>query len=185
MKEFEEKTLSEIMLEENQQAVEKYHKIIESFAVNRVARPIVEWYKGEPIIEIYNRVIEAEQEVTSNVLFPGDLVFLYPCIEERHAKDYITCDFSAGIIYPGSLYLSYRPLIENISTGDVYVLNKTLKVESGHYTDLPTSIQEFESLGLKIMQQAPYDESRIDYSHLNQRTGGELLLQKLKRRTNK
>lgn len=64
----------------------------------------------------------------------------------------------------------------------MYVLKRTLKVESGHYTDLPTTIQEFEGLELKIQQQAPFDDSRIDYSHLSQRTNGGLILQKLKRR---
>lgn len=182
MKEFEEKSLSEILVDEDKSDVELYHKIIEDLATNRVSREIVEYYKGEPISEIYNRIMEAEQEITSDLLFPGSLVLLYPRIEEHRARDYITCDFSAGLIYPKSLYLSYRPLIENLTTGEVYVLKRTLKVESGHYTDLPTTIQEFEGLELKIQQQAPFDDSRIDYSHLSQRTKGGLILQKLKRR---
>ena len=93
---------------------------------------------------------------------------VYPRMKEQRAKKEITCDFSGGIIYPGSFYVSFRPLLKNIETGDAFVLKRTLKVETGYSYDLPTKLEQ--------------NEDGISYGHLSQRIGGALEFQKLKRR---
>lgn len=182
MKAFEEKSLAEILSSNIKEERDMYFQALADLTTNRISREIIKKYEGYPISYIYRQIEIAEAEVTSGIIFPGDIVILYPNIKEQKAKNFITCDFSAGIIYPGSIYVSYRPLLDNLTRKETYVLKRTLKVETGHYTDLPTSIQEFESLELKMQMPSNYDNSGIEYSHLSQRMGGEFILQKLKRR---
>lgn len=182
MKPFEEKTLEEILLTEDKASEEEYYAALSSLKASKIAQDIVDRYTGESIDFIWRKVMEEEQAYTSEIIFPGDLIRFYPNIKEQRAKTYITCDFSGGIIYPGSLYVNYRPLLDNISTGERYVLRRTIKVESGYYHELPTSISEFESLEQRMQLEIARDSTGIEYSHFSQRMGGELVLQKLKRR---
>jgi len=182
MKTLEEKTLDEILSTNNQEEIKKYYEYYESLKSSKFTKELVEDLFGEPISTIWQEVCEEEQKYTSMMLFPGDIVMFYPNIKEQKARKIITCDFSAGIIYPGSIYVNYRPLIANISTGERYVLSRTIKVEMGYHHELPTTIQEFESLDNKLRIDYYQDSSGIEYSHFSQRMGGELLLTKLKRR---
>ena len=185
MKELEEKTLDEIIESGSQEDLKKYYEYLESMKTNTFYKDIVESYEGMSIADISYKILEEEQEYISDYYSPGDFIMFYPRIKEQRARDYITCDFSAGIIYPGSYYINYRPLIRNVTSGETYVLSKTLKVETGHSYDLPTTIRELESLNYKIMMETEHDNTGIQYSHLSQRVGGEIQLQKLKRRNKK
>lgn len=182
MKALEEKTLEEILLANDPKEKEIYFQQLSNLSKNRISRQIVEQYKGDSINDIWQKVYEQESLMTSSSFFSGDIVILYPNIREYHSKSYITCDFSGAIIKPGSLYINYRPLIENLTTNNIYVLKRTIKVESGYFYDLPTTIQELETLELNIQLETPGDRTGIDYSHLSQCVGGSLILQKLKRR---
>ena len=147
-----------------------------------LTRNIVESLYGEPLSVIWQEILEEEQKYTSMMMFPGDVVMFYPNIKEQKARSFITCDFSAGIIYPGSMYVNYRPLIANISSGERYVLSRTIKVEMGYQHELPRTIQEFEALDNRLKIESYSDNSGIEYSHFSQVMGGQLLLKKLKRR---
>ena len=182
MKEFEEKTLDEIMTSSSPEAVKRYYEYLESMKTNSFYRDIVDSYEGDSIAEISYRIMEEEQAYRSEIFFPGDITIFYPRIKEQRARSYITCDFSAGIIYPGSIYVNYRPMIYNITAGDTYVLQRTIKVETGYSYDLPRSIAELEALDNKLHIDGYDDNSGIHYSHLSQCLGGEITLQKLKRR---
>lgn len=182
MKEFEEQTLEEIFSTKSESAVEKYYQLLASLKSTSISRDIVDYYEGHSIDFIYRKIVEEEQSYTSDILFPGDLVILYPNIKEQRSKNFITCDFSGGIIYPGSFYVNYRPMLDNITTKTTYVLRRTIKVETGYASELPTSIAEFEDLERRMQLEIEHDATGINYSHLNQRMGGELILQKLKRR---
>ena len=185
MKEFEEKTLEEIIASGNKEELERYFSYLDSMKTSSFYRGIVESYEGDSIEEITYKMMEEEQHYRSEIFFPGDIALFYPRIREQRAKNFITCDFSAGIIYPGSLYINYRPLIYNITSGESYVLQRTLKVETGYGFDLPTSIVELEALDNKLRIEDYDDNSGIQYSHLSQCLGGEISLQKLKRRRKK
>lgn len=182
MKQLEEKTLEEIIFDNNPQELEEYYKELKGLKTNRITRSIVESLEGKPLEYIWEKVYTEEQKITSTLFFPDDLVLLYPNIKERHAKNFITCNFSGALIYPGSLYINYRPLVENITTKEKYVLKRTLKVEPGYIYDLPTTITELEELQNNILLESDDYSDGIDYSHLSQSIGGELVLQKLNRR---
>lgn len=182
MKEFEEMVLDEIIASEQPELIDRYYQIIEQLKNSKIAMEVIDSHEGQSISNIWYKVQEEEQKYTSSEFFPGDIVLMYPNIKEQRARNYITCDFSAGIIYPGSLYINYRPLIKNLTTGENYVLQRTIKVEQGYQYDLPTTITELESLALRLQIEEYQDSSGIEYSHLNQRLGGEIRLQKLKRR---
>lgn len=185
MKELEEKTLDEIIASGSQEDLEKYYAYLDSMKTNSFYRELVDSFEGDSIEEITYKIMEAEQEYRSEVFFPGDLAIFYPHIKEQRARKFITCDFSAGIIYPGSMYINYRPMIHNITSGETYVLQRTIKVEMGYGYDLPRSISELEALDNKLHIEDYDDNSGIHYSHLSQCLGGEILLQKLKRRRKK
>lgn len=185
MKAFEEKKLEEIAVSGNKEDIENYYSALAGIKTNPIATSVVDSMEGESIASIWQEVFEAEQEYTSQNFFPGDLAIMYPNIQERHARNPITCDYSAGIIYPGSLYINYRPLIRNLSTGECYVLKRTLKVETGYQYNLPTTIAELEALDIRLQIDNYEDSSGIEYSHLSRRLGGKIILQKLKRRKQK
>lgn len=182
MKDLEDKTLDEIIESNNQEELAYYYQCLEDFKTNSFTKEIVDRLYGESLSTIYYQILEEEQQYTSSLLFPGDFIMFYPNIKERKAKKQITCDFSAGIIYPGSLYVNYRPLIKNLITKESYVLQRTIKVEIGYQHELPTDIQSFEALEHRLQIDGYEDNSGIEYSHFSQVMGGQLLLKKLKRR---
>ena len=186
-KAFEEKSLRELEQANNPVLVAKYHETLALLGEDREAKEMIEKYYGESINSIYHRIEKYHYETvvknTSEVLFPGQVVKVYPGIKTPTAKRMITCDFSGGRIYPGSKYVSYRPMIRNIYNGTTYVLSKTIRVESGYEWDLPTTIAELDALQLKIEKADIFGTiDGIDYTHLAQCTGGDLSFQKLKRR---
>lgn len=178
----ENKTLEELLLGKNQEIIEQYYQELRNLSRNRIAKNIVKELFGYSLQDIWEKVAEEEQRAVSHSLFPNDLVLVYPSIKECRAKGIITCDFSGSLIHSGSLYVNYRPLIENITTNEAYVLKRTLKVESGYAHELPDTIVQLEELERKMQLGTNDDATGINYSHLNQVTGGELYLQKLKRR---
>ena len=186
-KAFEEKSLSELELEENPTLIALYDQALADMGNDQITKDIVDRYYGDSIVSIYSQVEKQQYEYmahnTSTTLFPGEIVRVYPGITNPKAKKIITCDFSGARIYPGSLYVSYRPMIKNIYNGNAYVLSRTIKVETGYEWNLPTTIAGIEALNDKIRTADYRDcEDGIDYSHLSQRTGGELVFKLLKRR---
>lgn len=180
-KSFEELTLEEILLLNDKQYYNRYMAELVSLSSNRISKSIVSTMQGESLSEIYDEILKQEALCRSFDLFYGDLVLLYGGIKERKSKSFITCDFSGAIIYPQSRYIAYRPILDNISKNEVYVLKRTIKVECGYEYDLPSNIQELETLQRNIYLEKDLNDG-IDYSHLSQRVGGELVLKKLNRK---
>ena len=162
---------------DNQDLLQEYIKILDNLKTNRISKKIVEEMQGLPISEICRQIEEAEAEVTSNLLFRGDLVLVYPRIKEQRSRTYRTCDFSGGIITPGSFYISYNPLLENLSTDNHYILKRPLIVELGYLDRLPSNIGELEELEQRMINES--EDKEIDFSHLNRVLGEELGLKKL------
>lgn len=63
------------------------------------------------------------------------------------------------------------------------MLKRTIHVEIGYMYNLPTAIDELESLEQNMILETP--DSEIDFNHLNNQMGGCLLLQKLKKERRK
>lgn len=118
---------------------------------------------------------------TSRYYFPNSLIAFYPCILEYHSRKEITCDLSSNIISKGQLYINYRPLIENISSGNTYVLKRSIKCETSYIDELPTNIFELEALNDKLMNYNCYQNGDIHLDHLHYSQGGELKLLRLKK----
>lgn len=173
-------TLENILSLNDKTLYNSYIKEIANLSINRIARQVIERLQGESLIKIYNEIVSQEESNRSYDLFNGDLVLLHGGKSEQQARNYITCDFSGSIIYPGSRYASYRPIIENLCTSEVYVLKRTIKVEKEYFYDLPENIQDFESLQRYMQLEIDRDDG-INYSHLNRQTGGELTLKKLRK----
>lgn len=179
MKELEEMTQAELEKLENHEYIKQYFTIINQLKDNRISKRLLEELHGESIATIYQELMCEEEKYRSHSLFPGDLVLIYPNIKEQKSKSFKTCDFSGAIIHPGSLYVSYRPLLDNITTNERFVLAKTIHVEAGYVYDLPTKIDELEALEQNMKLEIPNQE--IDFNHLNNQMGGYFPLQKLKK----
>ena len=91
--------------------------------------------------------------------------------------------FPGWPIHPGSLYISYRPLLENITTNEKFVLERTIHVETGYLYNLPRRIDELEALEQDMILETPGQE--IDFNHFNNQMGGRLPLKKLKKERRK
>lgn len=78
------------------------------------------------------------------------------------------------------LYDAYNKEIENLTTNNIYVLKRTIKVEPAYISDLPKDIHELETLQMNMNLETI--NNGIDYSHLTRQIGEEIVLQKLKRR---
>ena len=132
MKVLEEMTQAELEKSDNPEYIGQYFTIVNQLKNNRVSKKLLEELQGEPIATIYQELMSEEEKFRSHSLFPGDLIMMYPNIKEQRSKGFKTCDFSGAIIHPGSLYVSYRPLLDNITTNERFVLARTLHVETGY-----------------------------------------------------
>ena len=180
MKIFEEMTLEEMP----EVFKKRYIEEINLMASNKLAKEIINRNYGKSLIDIYHILESSLVDYKSELFFPGEYMKLYCRIEERKTKTQISCDFSSGIIFPGSIYIPYRPLLKNIETNESYVLSPALKVDYYFATDLPQNIREFEELTYKMLAEKE-DSSGIDYNHLNSVVGGDFTFQKLKSRRNR
>lgn len=175
MESIENMTLEEINSLNNQQLTHQYFRILETLQENRIDKQIINKMMGRSIFNIYNEITKEKSNMLSHYFFPGDLVIMHPGLKERIAKKTYTCSFSGARISPGSLYINYRPLIENLTSKNVYVLKKTINVEVGYEYNLPTTIDKLEQIALNMTVVE-------EYSELSQQMGGSIQLQKLKRR---
>lgn len=181
MKSIEEMSIDEIIATKNSELLKLYKSELEYLKKDKIFKKYLNAYEGRPLIEIYEAITEIELDLRSELFFPGERIIMYPSIKEQRTRQFLTCDFSGGIINPGSLYVSFRPLLKNIDDNTAYVLKRTIKVENGYFYDLPRDLRSFEELAFKVANNLENNDG-IDYSHLSQRIGGEFAFQKLKRR---
>ena len=176
MEKFEDLDLEEIYKLNKSEYIKQYFIVLKQLKNNRVSKKIVESLYGKSLATIYQEIMRAVEELKSYLISPGDLIILYPNIKEYKSKNFKTCDFSGAIIHPGSLYISYRPLLENITKKESFVLKKTLHVETGYIYRLPTEIGELETLEQKMILES--SDQEINFNHFNNQMGGHLLFQK-------
>lgn len=183
MKELEEMTLEELKEVGKEKDIEEYFNILRELQDNRLSKKVIENLKGEPIDKIYRELMKASEEIRSHSLFPGSLVVVYPNIKEMRSKTFKICDFSGAVISPGSIYTSYRPLLDNMTTNERYILSRTIKVEIGYRNELPTNIHELEALEQNMFLET--FNNGIDFNHFSIQMGGQITLQKLKKERRK
>ncbi len=169
---------------------EKYNILIkrniqlEQLAINRIARKIINEYYSYSIYDIIELIEKNEMEIRSQLIFPDDLVYVYPKFKQYKAKKTLICDISGAVIPIGSDYCYYSALIENISRNEKYVLKRPIKVELGYEYILPDNIHDFEILDFNLRNAYNFnsDDNQVDYYNMSLRVGEGLILQKVKGR---
>lgn len=183
IKQFEDLSLQEILLLHNKQLEKEYKCILDKYRTDRIANEVIQTLYGAPIYDIITAIEELKLEYQSHNIVPGSTVLVFPGIKEVRAQKEYTCDFSGSRINIGSIYVNYRPMIKSLDNGDVYVLKRTMRVETAYEYYLPTSISELEEFNNKINNYEYYEDEDIQYDHLYIQTGGGLQFKKLNRRT--
>ncbi len=97
---------------------------------------------------------------TSQSLFPGDICFFHPNLRNPKASRLTICCLSGAEIDKGESYCTYRPLLENITRGNTYTIQQTLKVANGYENILPNDLHSFEVF-------YEYFQSTVDYSGIS------------------
>lgn len=181
MKRFEELTLEDIKKLDDINLYDEYNKQIADLSTDRLSRKITTDMYGESIKAIFFEIEKSYSNNTSRVFLSNDLVLLHGGIIERRSKEQLECDFSGIIIRKGSLYVNYRPLIEDLTTGYCYVLSKTIKVREEYIDYLPNNIEDLEILQTNMMIEK--EDNVINYEYLNRKFNGGFTLRKLRRKS--
>lgn len=119
----------------------------------------------ESLEEISFNIDQYLQSITSEYLFPNNIINFYPTIKELKAKKTIQCDFSGSLIFKNNYYYLYRPLLHNLNNGKRYVLKRSIKVEIGYDEYLPKTFTEFEHFIYKLNNSYSLQNSdgQLDY----------------------
>jgi hypothetical protein len=168
----------EVLSVKSRLCIEQINKLLK----NKTSKIIK--YNNNSILEIENMIQEEMYANTSMYLFPGDIVLFYPLIREYKATSNITCDISGSIIRSGTYYASYRPLIDDITTREHYVLDKSIKTEISYTHLLPKNILEFEEWIRKVEQSYSYSsiDDEIDFYSFSANYKSNLNIKKLRDR---
>ena len=132
--------------------MDEYNRILKELNTDYIAGSVIEKNYGKSIDDIYNLIQMAYIDYTSYNWFSGDVIFVYPKINEVKARKPYTTIYGAHIGL-SSLYINYQALLVNVSKKTKYVLKKPLRFEIGD--DLPTNILELEDLERKADIQIP------------------------------
>ena len=156
-------------------------ELIKNLECDRISRKVI---LDNPTISV-NELEELLETIyidsTSTLYFPNDICCFYPKITEQKAKTIKTCDISGSIIMPNSTYYSYRPMLDNLTTGKTYVLKRTIQTEISYYDFFPKTLYEFEELSMKLGNPFEIEDTDYDYYDLSKRLGQYLPLTELKK----
>lgn len=154
VKKMEEYRLSEIsQIEDQEKRIlirQFYDEKVKELVDTPFSRRVLHSYSDCSISELESILYGEYLEKTSFYHFPEKQVYFYPTVREYQSDFNTTCGFSGSIIKKGSLYYCYRPLLDVVDLGKTYVLQKTLKLETAYFSDLPTTISEFDIFTQKV-----------------------------------
>ena len=156
-------------------------ELIKNLECDRISRKVI---LDNPTISVHEleELLETIYiDSTSTLYFPNDICCFYPKITEQKAKTIKTCDISGSIIMPNSTYYSYRPMLDNLTTGKTYVLKRTIQTEISYYDFFPKTLYEFEELSMKLGSPFEIEDTDYDYYDLSKRLGQYLPLVELKK----
>lgn len=112
--------------------------------------------------DVKQRIYEFDMENVSynKNFFLGDVVYIYPRIDEFKTRVVRSCDMCSRLIGTGILCTRYSPLLYNKSDGHLYYLKKPIIIASdcAHY--FPTDIRTMELMQNNMY--ACYSENGID-----------------------
>lgn len=155
--------LEEIKSHKNADLVKFYNDYLNKLITNRIRKNIVFSNYGKSINDIEEYIYMSEEEITSMVISPGDLLLYYDNSSYiRSHKDY-SCDLSGEVIYLNELYILYKPFIENISKKIVYISKKLYRFKEGYSDFIPKTLNTFEALLLQLGE----ENSITEYKYKN------------------
>ena len=167
----------------NPEIVSIYYQTLEELATEPIGKQVVQNKAGASIREIYTTICQLKLEKSSHYFFPSNhVVNFYPSIGEKICAKETTCDFSNGKIRKGELYCFYRPFLHDLTSGNRYVLKRSIKVEIAYLDFLPMDFNEFELFSEKVDHYWNYPTDVLDYERINYNVKGALALQQLKTR---
>lgn len=103
----------------------------------------------------YSLFNQMKLELTSEYLFPGDLINYYPIIQTGTAsKDYL-CAITGSIIKNKSSYEQFKAFLYNLNKKTSYV-SKTIRYEIGSFNP-PNTLHEFENFIYKVTNAYQYN----------------------------
>lgn len=137
--------------------IQEYHDFYFSMFETPVLQKLMAPYYGSSLDKLFEKFDVLKASMTSLNLFPGDLVQFYSWYKTYQSKTFFVDDLGC-CIFPKTRYLSYRPMLWNLTTNVRYVLKRTLKVEEASIEILPTTLLQFEVLdqNIRIREEEPY-----------------------------
>ncbi len=163
-----------------------YDATLQEWDQNRLIHHIILSHYGKSLYEIENLIQDQLLLHTSLSFFPNDVVLLYPSFPRvLKARTSTLCQISGSIIMKNSEYLYYRPILDNLSNGQTYVLTNSIKAELGYSDFFPSTIFEFEQLNDKLNNSYEVEDESYNYYDISQRIGEGLSIKKLKNLNNK
>jgi len=126
--------------------------------------------------DFYETVDRLVLEHTSNYLLPNRLVSFYPQVREYRASRELICNLSGARIKKGSLYYTYHPFIEDLKTGRVYTIKKSIRAELGFIDLFPQDLFTYEEWYYRV-KNAYYSnsDSQVDFYNLSSECGDDCL----------
>lgn len=156
-------------------------ELIKELECDRISKKIILENPTLSVNELEELLENAYMDSTSILYFPNDLCCFYPKITEQKAKTIRICDISGSIIMPNSTYYSYRPMLDNLTTGKTYVLKRTIQTEISYYDFFPKTLYEFEELSMKLGSSFELEDTDYNYYDLSKRLGEYLPLTELRK----
>lgn len=125
--------------------------------------------------DFFRMVDKLVLEHTSHYLFPNSLISFYPQVREYTASCDLVCNLSGAKIKKGSLYYTYHPFMENLTTGKVYSIRKNIKAELGFIDLFPQDLVTYEDWYYKIKNAYYLNDEKIDFYSLSCECGEDCL----------
>ena len=96
-------------------------------------------------VESFYQAVEwLTMQYTSRYLFPNQLVYFYPQVQQKMARRDLVCHLSGASIKKGSFYYAYHPFIENLETGRTYTIHNYICAELAYIDYFPQDLFTYE-----------------------------------------
>lgn len=131
--------------------------------------------------DIYEVSAEEHYHHTSEYLFSGHQMLMYPSITYHIALKRHLCAFSGNRIKPGDEYTRYHIFLEDLTDNVCYALESPIVAEMGHEDQFPMTIDALDDFQYRLYN--GYDMDFKEYHDIAANIGNNgLTFVKLKRR---
>lgn len=177
-------SLDEIYSEPNEEIrnkiLELRNRELSVLGDNYFEKNIIKQYINMSLEDISNILDYKRFDITSNSVFPNQMVVCYPQIREVKSSRSIICNISGSVIKKGSIYINYNMFMENLSDGYSYVLDKNWVSELGYREFFPKNISELDLLDHKLSNPHDYSDG-YNYCDIASLKGDSIRVRRLGR----